>query len=893
MSTSTQENDHNADALPVEDTDDVALKRRPSPHWRALARLWSALALLLGLGLSLLVQHQQWRWAQAEQWSERDELANKVYAGLQNQLQMLETLMRATQSLYLASQSVEPREFADFYRNMRPRQNFPALLALAYAQKLQRADGVHYIVRLAQPLARNEALIGLDKATQKANLAGLLQARDSDQVVMSAPFRLVQPSHGRGGGVGAVLSLPIFGPGGIPQTEAERRARELGSASASFRLDTLIDRALPAGLTRTLRLRVRDVTGAAPQLLYDSAPGRALPAPSGYRYDRTLLLGGRRWDVTMYPLNLADSVWHWATLLTGAMASVLLALLVYSIVSARHRALELGWSMSRRYRESEERFRALNERLPALVLLARAEDGRIIYANQAARARFGAAVTERLLTGLFEDPQAAGRLANAGADGQAEACLRDQAGASFWASAAISHVVMNGNDKLLMVAADISEQRRLTERLSHQASHDALTGLYNRHEFEQRLHDALARVGPDTPVALLYLDLDQFKLINDTSGHLAGDQLLVQLAVVMRRQLREADVLARLGGDEFGILAFDVTDQATAEQLAERLRRSIDGYVFTWEQRSYLVSASVGGVLVDHAGVQAKDLMAQADAACYLAKERGRNRVHFHSERDDETQRRHGEMEWAQRLQWAVDEGLLLLAYQEIHAVGAAAGDAPSIELLLRYRDEDGTLLPPGVFLPAAERYGLMPSIDRWVVQSALAHFDRLHPAGARLHTVSINLSGASIEDPELAEQIVDWLRFYQVDPARVCFEITETVAVRNLAAVVRFMERLRAVGCSIALDDFGAGMSSFTYLKNLPLDAIKIDGSFVRDMLTDPVSRLMVRAVTDIAHQLGLRVVAEWVTDDATVQALAEVGVNALQGYGLHCPELALFQYE
>ncbi|MDE2317625.1 MAG: CHASE domain-containing protein, partial [Xanthomonadaceae bacterium] len=196
MSTSTQENDHNADALPVEDTDDVALKRRPSPHWRALARLWSALALLLGLGLSLLVQHQQWRWAQAEQWSERDELANKVYAGLQNQLQMLETLMRATQSLYLASQSVEPREFADFYRNMRPRQNFPALLALAYAQKLQRADGVHYIVRLAQPLARNEALIGLDKATQKANLAGLLQARDSDQVVMSAPFRLVQPSHG-------------------------------------------------------------------------------------------------------------------------------------------------------------------------------------------------------------------------------------------------------------------------------------------------------------------------------------------------------------------------------------------------------------------------------------------------------------------------------------------------------------------------------------------------------------------------------------------------------------------------------------------------------------------------------------------------------------------------
>jgi EAL domain-containing protein (putative c-di-GMP-specific phosphodiesterase class I) len=223
--------------------------------------------------------------------------------------------------------------------------------------------------------------------------------------------------------------------------------------------------------------------------------------------------------------------------------------------------------------------------------------------------------------------------------------------------------------------------------------------------------------------------------------------------------------------------------------------------------------------------------------------------------------------------------------------VGAQAGDAPSVELLLRYRDETGTLLPPGVFLSAAERYGLMPSIDRWVVQTALAHFDRLHPAGSKLRMASINLSGASIEDPALAEQIVDWLGFYQVDPARVCFEITETVAVRNLAAVVRFMERLRAVGCSIALDDFGAGMSSFTYLKNLPVDAIKIDGSFVRDMLTDPVSRLMVRAVTDIAHQLGLRVVAEWVADAATVQALAELGVNALQGYSLHSPELAPFQ--
>ncbi|MFK2878332.1 bifunctional diguanylate cyclase/phosphodiesterase [Rhodanobacter hydrolyticus] len=865
-------------------------ERRPSPHWRTPARLWSLLALLLGLALSLLVQNQQWRREQAEQWSVRTELANKVYSGMQGQLQLLETLMRATQSLYLASDSVTPDEFADFYFNMRPGERFPALLALAYAPRTQRADGAHYIIQLTEPKKGNAILIGLDEAGQKENLAGLLQARDSDQVTMSAPFRLVQPGKGTGSDMGVTLSLPVFSPGAMPRTIEERRAREQGTVSASFRLSTLIEGTLPEGLTGVLRLRVSDVTRSTPQLVYDSAPGSATPDAAGPRYGRTLVHGGRKWDVAMYPLAARVDAWHWATLQAGTLASLLLAMLVYAIVGTRHRALELGWRMSRRYRESEERFRALNERLPALVLLASSDDGRIVYANQAARSRFGAGVTGHRLAELFKDAQPEA-LAGGGAAGeQVEAGLIDETGAPFWANVAITHVATNGSDKLLMVAGDISEQRRLTERLSYQASHDALTELYNRHEFEHRLRAALAAAGPDMQAVLLYVDLDQFKLINDTSGHLAGDQLLVQLSAVMRRQLRDNDVLARLGGDEFGILAFGMVNQSTAEQMAERLRRSIDGYVFTWEQRSYLVSASIGGVLVDCPKVQVKDLLSQADAACYLAKERGRNRVHFHSEGDGEAQRRRGEMEWAQRLQWAVDEGLLLLAYQEIKPAKPSADDGVCVELLLRYRDENGALLPPGVFLPAAERYGLMPTIDRWVVQVALANFGRLHPIGAELRMVSINLSGASIEDAALADQIVDWLGFYQVDPKRVCFEITETVAVRNLAAVVRCMGRLRAVGCRIALDDFGAGMSSFTYLKNLPADAIKIDGSFVRDMLTDPVSRLMVRAVTDIAHQLGLTVVAEWVTDEATVQALAELGINALQGYAVHRPELTLF---
>ena len=275
-----------------------------------------------------------------------------------------------------------------------------------------------------------------------------------------------------------------------------------------------------------------------------------------------------------------------------------------------------------------------------------------------------------------------------------------------------------------------------------------------------------------------------------------------------------------------------------------------------------------------------------------MAKELGRNRVHFYSAQDDQTVLRRGEMQWANRLRWAIDQQQLVLTCQEVWPLPwGAASRASGIEVLLRFRDESGTLVVPGAFIPAAERYGLMPAIDRWVIETTLAHFDRLHRAGSMLDLVSINLSGASISDDALADWIIALLQRHGITPARVCFEVTETVAVRNLAQLVHLAERLRAVGCRIALDDFGAGMSSFTYLKNLPVDIIKIDGSFIRDMLVDPVSHLMVRAVTDIGHRLGLEVVAEWVGDAQTAQALTALGVNYAQGFGLHEPEIALFQ--
>jgi EAL domain-containing protein (putative c-di-GMP-specific phosphodiesterase class I) len=350
-------------------------------------------------------------------------------------------------------------------------------------------------------------------------------------------------------------------------------------------------------------------------------------------------------------------------------------------------------------------------------------------------------------------------------------------------------------------------------------------------------------------------------------------------------------MLARLGGDEFGVLAHEV-DAAGALALAERLRLRIESHIYAWEQRSYTISASIGVVMLDEPGMTLREALAQADTACYLAKEHGRNRIHLFSGDDDETIRRRGEMEWANRLRWAIEEGRLLLDYQEVRPLRAdAAGEDPHLELLLRLRDEDGRVVAPGAFLPAAERYGLVPQLDRWVIAEAIAHFDQLHASGRAPGRCSLNLSAASLEDEGLADYVLDLIRRHGVPPSRLCFEITETEAVRNLARAVRFIERLRGFGCLVALDDFGAGMSSFGYLKNLPVDIIKIDGSFIRDIESDPMSRSIVDAITEIGHERGLEVVAEWVGDERTIEILRALRVDYGQGFALHRPEPVLYQ--
>jgi diguanylate cyclase (GGDEF)-like protein len=862
---------------------------------------WALTGLLLGLACTVAVQLLERHNLKAEADQHLAQLARRSVALVERQFETSGLLLRAMQSSYSVSADIDQAHFENIQRNLRPPQTGAGMVALAFARRGEGADGrLHYVYERVAPLAGNASLLGFDVAAQPANLRALEQARDVDQPVMSAAFALRQPTADPGDMAGVTIRLPVYSPGLVPVDASERRSRETGALALSMRVRPMLLAALPPESLQRFRVRAYDVTDGGRSLLYDSH-GHELDGAR--EHAGVIAYGGRRWQLRMSPRDAAyDAGVLWMVGLGGLVASLLLASLFWSIATTRRRAVALGTQMSMRFRESEERFRALNDLLPALVLMARAGDGEIMYANQAAAARLGARVNEGgRIDVLFEDESLRQRLA--AHDGEAQwsnvdAVLHTFNGDSFWASTSIARVKVRDVDKLLMVATDISEQRQLTELLSYQATHDTLTELYNRREFERHVQRALFAIGKGgPPCALIYIDLDQFKLINDTSGHLAGDQLLSQLALVMAEQLRAGDILARLGGDEFGILAHDALHDG-AQSLAERLRARVEGYIYVWEQRSYTISASIGVVLLDRGGLTLNDVLSHADAACYMAKDRGRNRVHFYSEQDDETLRRRGEMEWANRLRWVIEEKRLLLDYQEVQPLQDQpaqrnAPDGPHIELLIRLRDEDGHVVLPGAFLPAAERYGMMPQLDRWVIGQAIANFGRLHISGRTPGRCALNISASTLEDDGLADYVLGLIEHHGVAPSRLCFEITETEAVRNLARAVRFIERLRTVGCQVALDDFGAGMSSFGYLKNLPVDVIKIDGSFVRDLDTDPMSRSIINAITEIGHQRGLDVVAEWVASEACARALRELGVDFGQGFALHRPERVLYQRE
>lgn len=436
-----------------------------------------------------------------------------------------------------------------------------------------------------------------------------------------------------------------------------------------------------------------------------------------------------------------------------------------------------------------------------------------------------------------------------------------------------------------------SQSRQAEAKIRHLAFHDSLTGLPNRHHFEQRLGIALASAREwHKRHALLYIDLDQFKVVNDTCGHMAGDQLLKQLAATMQAKIRDSDTLARLGGDEFGLL-LEGCPLGRAEELAGQMLQTINDFRMPWNGKLLTVGASIGVAAITALDQRVDDVMRNADIACYLAKEHGRNRFRVYTEEDEDLQRRRDEMQWVARLRWALANERFVLHRQDIVPLQAGGNPGARCELLIRLRDENDQLASPTSFLPAAERFGLAPAIDRWVVNHLLRSFAsrRLPSDAAQNQRFFINLSGVTLSDDSFYDFLREAIRRSGMPPWMLCFEITETAAIGNLDRSVRFMQGIRAEGCAFALDDFGAGLSSFSYLKALPIDYLKIDGAFVRDITTDALDCAIVESVNRVGHVVGLKTIAEFVESDEIAQRLQEIGVDYAQGFGLHAPEALL----
>ncbi|MFU8831708.1 MAG: EAL domain-containing protein, partial [Wenzhouxiangella sp.] len=438
----------------------------------------------------------------------------------------------------------------------------------------------------------------------------------------------------------------------------------------------------------------------------------------------------------------------------------------------------------------------------------------------------------------------------------------------------------------VIVFNDISEDLRIRNQLAYQAEHDALTGLGNRYRFETEAENLIQSAKRDGGVhTLLYMDLDQFKIVNDTCGHHAGDQLLRQLAVVIVNQVRHDDLVARLGGDEFGLLLADCPPERGA-LIATAIIEAINEFQFHWETRTFSVGISVGLVALD-GKADSTTLLKAADQACYAAKDQGRNRFQIYRSDDDALVQRSVELRAAADIDAAIRENRFELYCQHIVSLGEDP-DAGHTEILLRMRSRDGQLISPGEFLPGAERYGKMAVIDRWVVRRVFTKMSELKSNGqleAR-QRFTINLSGSTINDPGFHDYVDTLLKSSGISAANVCFEVTESSAVTNFAGASRFLQDMRTLGCRIMLDDFGSGLSSFTYLKMLPIDYLKIDGALIRDIASNPFDLAILRAIQDVARAIEVPVVAEHVQCQAVLEKLREIGIEYAQGYLLHEPE-------
>jgi diguanylate cyclase (GGDEF)-like protein/PAS domain S-box-containing protein len=549
---------------------------------------------------------------------------------------------------------------------------------------------------------------------------------------------------------------------------------------------------------------------------------------------------------------------------------------------------------------AEPQLLALNSLAEAII--ATDKDGRITFMNPTAEQLTGAEagvsagkLLEDIVTlvdetdrRLLSDPVHQALTSGAAVNLSRRALLLSRTNGSERSIELSASPIRNSTREVLgavVMLHDVTEMRGLARQMSYQATHDALTGLVNRREFERRLEEAIeSGHHGDGQHVLCYLDLDHFKLVNDTSGHLAGDSMLREVARLLRDAVRDSDTVGRLGGDEFGTLLVGCPLEK-ARQIADDVCRAVGDHRFVWKDKIYNIGVSVGLVEISRESGSLEELLAAADTACYVAKRQGSGRVAVYSARDEALARHTGEIQWLQRLQAALRDNRLIL-YQQVIVPAHGEDGGPAMEVLVRLQDETGHDLLPADFMRAAERYRLMGVVDRWVVQTTLAALGRGAIVVPASRSVAINISGQTLADVQFLEFVVECLDSTGVTPGQVCFEIAETAVIANLDHARRFVGVLHGMGCQFALDDFGSGVGSFSNLKNLPLDYLKIDGSFMRNLGRDNVNQALVTAMIKLARTLNFKVIAEQVEDNAAVEAARRMGVDYLQGFAIGRPQ-------
>lgn len=767
----------------------------------------------------------------------------------------------------------------------------------AQSMKLVAADvrDIYYPLVFMDPLTvRTAPMLGFDTYSYGPIREAIDYAIESGKNQATLPFTLEQ------GMLAYLILKPIYTTDMPPEYPELRRLQATRIVAMVIRIADLLENiALDAHYTLKLVYpnNIEAVKSA-------SAPTRSSTAPlqhllPSYETRRKLHNAGQQYELVMQrQLHWRDIEYDWIIFVLIATAAV--SILLFNFVHLRvESSRERHIAQAALFREKEMAEVTLHSIGEAVITTDL--DQNIKYMNPVAIVMTGwelDAATQQPLEVVFNLVNEATRQE---VDSIVYECLQRKQTVSFdfptlllckdgkeYAIENSAAPISDHSGKIVgavLVFRNITHIRNLSKKMEYQSTHDSLTGLINRREFEQQLKQAvLSAREQNHQHALCYIDLDQFKIVNDTCGHIAGDQLLRELAKLMPHSIRASDCLARLGGDEFGLLMFDCPLKQ-AIKVADALKVAIKEFHFSWDKKTFEIGASIGLVPINRDSGSLQDILRCADASCYLAKDTGRNRVHVYTPDDAELTKRHGEMQWLPRIQLALEQGRFQLALQTIRATRANPA-LPHKEILIRMRDEDGTIVPPMSFIPAAERYDVMATLDRWVISTSLSLMQTELSSAAADCVYNINLSGQTLCDPDIADFIASQIELHNINAQHICFEITETAVIANLSIAIDFINKMKAIGCLFALDDFGSGLSSFSYLKKLPVDFIKIDGEFVRDILSDPMDRAIVTAINNIGHEMGLQTVAEYVENASTLALLTEIGVDFVQGYGIEHPQ-------